>query len=119
MEKTCPNCGNEIVGRIDKRFCDDQCRSSYYNKANRDSTNAVRKINNILRKNRRILEGLNPEGKAVVSKQELTSEGFSFNYFTNIYTTKTGKEYRFVYEHGYVELEKEKYGLVIKGDWVS
>lgn len=119
MSKACPNCGNEIVGRIDKRFCDDQCRSSYYNKMNRDTNNVVRKINGILRKNRKILEQLNPEGKAVVHKSELIAEGFSFSYFTSLYTTKTGKHYRFVYEQGYVELEKEKYGLVLKGDWVS
>lgn len=119
MVKACPNCGSDIIGRVDKRFCDDQCRSAYYNKTNRDSSNIVRKINSVLRKNRRVLEGLNPDGKTVVSKEELLAEGFSFNYFTSSYTTKTGKKYHFVYEYGYVALEKEKYGLVLKGDWVS
>jgi len=118
-ERQCLNCGNELVGRIDKRFCDDQCRSTYYNRVNRDSTNTVRRINNILRKNRRILEELNPKGKAVVKKDDLLSLGFSFSYFTSIYETKTGKVYRFVYEYGYVELENHKVGLVIKEDWVS
>jgi hypothetical protein len=44
-----------------------------------------------LRKNRRILEALNPTGKTTVTKTALLDEGFKFAYFTNEYKTKTGK----------------------------
>ena len=29
MQKKCPECGDKIVGRIDKKFCSDACRNSY------------------------------------------------------------------------------------------
>jgi len=112
-------CGSAIVGRKDKRFCDDQCRSAFYNKQNSDSSNLVRRVNNTLRKNRKILEELNPKGKAVVLRDDLLSRGFSFNYCTSIYKTKTGNIYHFCYEYGYLELEDNRISLVIKEDWIS
>ena len=63
MEKLCPECGDKIIGRADKKFCSDSCRNTYNNALNKDSKNLIRNINNSLRKNYRILESLNPEGK--------------------------------------------------------
>lgn len=114
MEKTCPVCGDRIIGRVDKKFCSDQCRNAFNNKQNSDQTNYVRKVNNILRKNRRILAQLNPNGKMVVTKGQLQVEGFNFNYYTDIYTTKAGKQYYFCYEQGYLAVENEHYALVVK-----
>ena len=37
MEKQCLECGDKIVGRIDKKFCSDGCRNAYNNKVNKDS----------------------------------------------------------------------------------
>ncbi len=31
--KTCLTCGAPLIGRVDKKFCDDYCRSMYNNKA--------------------------------------------------------------------------------------
>jgi predicted nucleic acid-binding Zn ribbon protein len=50
MEKNCPECGEKIIGRIDKIFCSDQCRNTYNNRQNRASTNLIRKINSKLQK---------------------------------------------------------------------
>ena len=84
--KECPECGDEIVGRADKKFCSDQCRNTYNNKLNSDASNTVRNINNILRKNRRILYDLNKQsGKTMVAKDILLSNGFNFTYFTHMY----------------------------------
>ena len=63
MNKLCPECGDKIIGRADKKFCCDACRNSHNNALNKDSKNLVRNINNRLRKNYRILESLNPDGK--------------------------------------------------------
>ena len=113
MEKrNCPECGEIIKGRADKKFCSDLCRNAYNNKLNSDSTNLVRNINNILRKNRRILEELLPDETAKVSHQKLVDKGFNFNYYTNITTTKTGKNYIFCYEYGYLPIEGNYYLLV-------
>ncbi|MFD1094356.1 hypothetical protein [Salegentibacter chungangensis] len=112
MQKTCLECGEKIVGRTDKKFCSDYCRNSYHNKINKDAKNLIRNVNNQLRKNYRILESLNPNDKTKASKSKLLAKGFSFEYFTSIYTTKTGNVYYFVYDQGYLPLENDFYALV-------
>ncbi len=117
--KVCLECGTELIGRVDKKFCNDLCRNVYHNKQNKDANEFVRKVNTILRKNRRVLEKLNPGEKSKTTKEELLLNGFNFYYYTNIYTTKQGKTYYFVYDHGYLELEDEEYALVRKKDYVK
>lgn len=112
MEKTCLECGEKIVGRVDKKFCSDYCRNAFHNKNNKDSSNLIRNINNQLRKNYRILEELNPSEKTKASKTKLLAKGFNFEYFTSIYTTKAGTVYYFVYDQGYLPLENGYYALV-------
>ncbi|SHI37270.1 hypothetical protein [Flavobacterium terrae] len=112
--KDCLECNEKIVGREDKKFCSDGCRNAYNNKMNKDSTNLMRNINNKLRKNYRILCDLNPEGKSKTNRTKLISKGFDFEYFTSIYTTKTGNVYYFLYDHGYMAIENENYVLVKK-----
>lgn len=116
MEKQCPECGEKILGRIDKVFCSDQCRNNHNNRRNRASTNYIRTVNRKLQMNRRILEKLAPTGKATVHRDMLTVEGFDFNFFTNTYTTKAGKTYFYCYEMGYLPLEKNFYVIVRKDD---
>jgi hypothetical protein len=114
--RTCLECGEPLKGRADQKFCNDLCRNSYNNKKMSGSTNYMRKINRVLKKNHRILESLNPDGKTTTFKNTLEKQGFNFNYYTNIYTTKTGRDYFFVYDQGYSELENYKYVLVKKED---
>jgi hypothetical protein len=47
-----------------------------------------------------------------VSRSKLIEKGFDFNYFTSIYTTKTGNVYYFVYDQGYLPLDGDYYALV-------
>ncbi|MEJ7681266.1 MAG: hypothetical protein WKG06_26145 [Segetibacter sp.] len=100
-----------LKGRTDKKFCDDLCRNSYNNKLNSDSNAYVRNINNILRRNRRILEeSLSASDEmAKITKQKMQERGFQFKYFTHTYTNKKGNVYYFCYEYGY---------LLLEGDWV-
>lgn len=116
--KNCPECGEKIIGRVDKKFCSDQCRNTYNNRLNSDASNTVRNINNILRKNRRVLQDLNKQsGKTMVTKDTMLSNGFNFTYHTHIYTTKKGDIYQFCYEQGYLFLEdKNLYLLVTNKD---
>ncbi len=120
MEKpTCLECGYEIIGRSDKKFCSDQCRNTYNNRLKKDANNFVRNVNGVLRKNRRILAELNPDGKAKVPFQKLKDKGFNFDYFTNMYRTKAGKTYFYCYEYGYLPIENDYYFLVLKQDYVD
>jgi len=114
LKKQCLECGQELFGRIDKKFCSDHCRNAYNNKINRSTKNLIRNTNNLLRKNYRILEKLNPEQKTKTTKDHLLRKGFNFDYFTSIYTTKKGKVYYFVYDQGYLELDNNYYALVKK-----
>lgn len=113
--ENCLECGDKIIGRSDKKFCNDSCRNAYNNKNNKDSTNLMRNINNKLRKNHRILIEINTEGKTKTTKQKLLSNGFDFEYFTQLITYKNGAEYKFVYEQGYKFLE-EDWILLVKKD---
>lgn len=115
----CLECKTKTYGRSDKKFCSDQCRTSYHNRHNSDSNNFMRNINNVLRKNRRILLELNPRGKTKVTKTQLIDKGFKFSYYTNEYITQAGKVYKFCYEQGYLELDGGIFALVKREEYVE
>ncbi len=113
-ERKCLECNDRIIGRADKKFCSDACRNAYNNALNKDSKNLIRTVNNRLRKNYRILETLNTKDKTKTTKDKLLSMGFNFNYFTQIYTTKAGSVYYYLYDQGYLPLDNDYYLLVKK-----
>jgi len=115
--RSCLECGEPFRGRIDKKFCSDICRIAYNNRLNSDDNSCVRNINNILRKNRRILMSMNPTGKNKVSYQKLKARGFDFNHFTSTYTTREGAQYHYCYEQGYLPIENDCYLLVVKKEY--
>ena len=117
--RVCLECSDALKGRKDQRFCSDYCRNSYHNKANEVSNSMIRNINNILRKNRRVLSALNPHGKATVSATDLYEAGFNFHYYTNCFSTKKGTEYYFCYDQGYAKIDGESFVLVEKQDYVK
>lgn len=118
--KSCLTCGTTLAGRIDKKFCDDYCRSMYNNKVYNSNRGAstIRKINSILRKNRRILEELLPpeEEGAKVMKQQLKGKGFKFSYHTSAYAHANGAVYYFCYEYGYLVLDNDVYYVVRRNE---
>jgi hypothetical protein len=113
-EPKCKECGGKISGRIDKKFCSDECRISYNNRIRSDETNYIRNVNNTLRKNRRILMELNTTGKTRVPREQLSTRGFDFSFFTGEYKTKDGAVYHYCYEQGYLQIDKDWYLLVVK-----
>lgn len=113
QQRTCEECGDELRGRADKRYCSDYCRNVANNKLNRDSTALMRNINNRLRKNWRVLNELNPTDKTKTTRNKLLSMGFDFSFFTSIYTTKKGTTYFFIYDQGYLPMDDDYY-LIVK-----
>ncbi len=111
-DKLCLECGEKVLGRSDKKFCNDYCRNAYNNKLDVGNKNLVRNINNALKKNYKILTFLNPSGKTKISKRVLETKGFYFEYFTSIYKTQAGKVYYYCYDQGYLLLENEQVLLV-------
>jgi hypothetical protein len=109
--KNCLACDRPIKGRTDKKFCDDSCRNNYNNRLYSYSIPVVRNINNILRKNRRILEDLlsGVEKKVlVVERQKLVEKGFQFEYFTEQYLPHKKEQYYYCYDYGYRSIDSEK-----------
>ena len=112
MKRRCLDCGSAIQGRSDKKFCSDYCRNNYHNRQNQMTNNYVRRINYVLRKNRRILEKLHLNGLEKVQKTALIREGFDFEYVTSICQNCNGHTYFFCYEQGYQILEN---GFIVLG----
>lgn len=112
MQKTCLECHSKLMGRADKKFCSDDCRSSHHNRLNSDSNNFMRTVNNILRRNRRILQNYYHNGMTSIERDRLIREGFAFGYYTNEKREKDGKVSRFCYELGYKEVESGDLSLV-------
>ncbi|MDC6350344.1 hypothetical protein PP178_02180 [Zeaxanthinibacter sp. PT1] len=111
--RKCKECSTAIAGRADKKFCSDYCRNAYHNQLNKDSNNLLRNINNRLRKNYRILESFSlRDGKTRTTKNRLLDKGFDFEYITNLYTTKKGAIYYFVYDLGYLPLDNDFFMIV-------
>ena len=111
--QTCLHCGNDIKGRLDKKYCDDVCRNAWHNEQNKAEQIQIRTVNAILKKNRKVLLELNTTGKSKVKKEDLLKHGFNFDYMTRIYATQKGSTYYFCYEQGYLPLEGNWYMLVV------
>lgn len=121
-KKKCLECNEEIFGRIDKKFCSDQCRNTYNNRFNVVANSYIRKVNYILRKNRRLMEEIiesSEKDVKRVSKKQLLDLGFDFGYYTNIYKTKTAKYYYFCYEYGYNHIEGDYFAIVKKEEYLK
>lgn len=114
MERKCLECETVLSGRVDKKFCSDYCRNAYNNRQRQDYTNEMRNINNILRKNRKILADLAPNDKSKSTRENLYKLGFNFDYHTNTLTTKTGNFYKFCYDYGYLQIDEENFAIVKK-----
>jgi hypothetical protein len=110
-------CGTALNGRVDKKFCSDQCRTTFNNRQRSAENSYIKEVNSILKKNRRILVQFNPTGKSKVAREKLRLKGFDFNYYTSSYITKDGAHYFYCYEQGYLPIEKEQCLLVIRKDF--
>lgn len=117
MESTkrlCLNCGKELRGRIDKKFCDDSCRNCFNNEHNSDENNLVRNVNNILRKNRRILRDCIPENSDTgrIKREQLAQKGYQIRYHTHLFENQKAQTYTFCYEYGFLPLDEEWFLIV-------
>ncbi len=110
--KTCPECGRTIIGRLDKKFCSDLCRHSFNNRSRAETGVYIKNVNSILRKNRDVLINLITGETTKVSKNKMYDRGFNFNFLTSLYTTKKGSVYFYCYEYGYLPIDNDYYLLV-------
>ena len=115
MMRTCEECGTELTGRSDKRFCSDYCRNTFHNRRHSKRNRSRSIVHSKLRKNQEILSALlRHRTKRVIPKEQLLQQGFDFNYLTEIKRFKDNKSYFYIYEFGYRILEMQKLLLVRK-----
>ncbi|NDK56663.1 hypothetical protein [Pontibacter fetidus] len=112
--RSCLQCGSVMTGRVDKKFCSDQCRATAGNRRKDQDIGEqlIKEINLRLRRNRYLLHRLSPEGKTTLRREVLEQAGFDFRYFTYLYRTQKGNTYYFCYDYGYLLLEDEKVLIV-------
>ena len=111
-KKKCIVCSSDIFGRSDKRFCSDNCRAVFHQSENKSVSALVKKTNKVLLKNYKILSRFNPDGKKIINRDRLENAGYSFEFMTQIITTKKGNQYTFCYYQGFMQLEDGKLILV-------
>lgn len=115
MMRTCQECGTELIGRSDKRFCSDHCRNTFHNRVHSKRNRSRSLVHSKLRKNQEILSALlRHRTKRVIPKEQLLQQGFDFDYLTEIKRFKDNKNYFYIYEFGYRILEMQKLLLVRK-----
>lgn len=116
METTnvCLQCSKVFKGRSDKRFCGDKCRGQFnYRNRNKKAgyKNLMKRTNDILKKNRQILERIYAEAGAITTMDLLTSKGFDFNYYTHMKDIAGQEHYFYCYDMGY-SLYREQVRIV-------
>ena len=118
----CPNCGEEVIGRSDKKFCSTYCKSNYHYQATVEKESSYINIDRQLKLNRRILKDFNRAGKSTVRIEKLIAQGFDSKYITHWWKNKKGDTYLFCYEYGFLskkENNREKYVLVQWQDYMA
>jgi len=114
----CLYCDEEIKGRSDKKFCDNNCKSAWHKAQANPKEAEIKRINKILRRNRSVLKFYSPQGKTTVRKKFLVDQGYNFKYFTQVYKTKNDNVYYLCYDYGFMLLEDEKVLIIQKQDYM-
>lgn len=118
----CKQCGKPLHGRIDKMYCDYQCRNTFNNKMKRGKEQYITEINRKLRRNRRILKTLCPVGKSTVRKEIMEAMGYDFSTFSTVFKSAKGSVYYLCYEYGFapiVQEGKQKALIIAKQDYMT
>jgi len=108
----CLACGAPLVGRNDKRFCDDACRSGYHNREERAQNGFILHINKILKRNRKILIDYYNRNMQEVPMEKLQENGFLFGFCTSVELKRRKERIRYCYEYGYKVKSKKSIQII-------
>lgn len=118
----CLDCGLTVIGRSDKKFCSDICRTHFNNQRKLAATTKnpafLKAIPKIILNNYQILKSLNQNSPTKIKKVQLEKLGFNFQYVTSCYTTAKGDTYRFCFDQGYLEIKEGMVLLVAQASQV-
>ena len=112
--KQCKVCHQEFTGRSDKIFCSVKCKNIYHIRLKKNTDKAVRKINQILHRNRRILFELMSEMtvQKTIDRLVLDKRGFNFLYHTHLQINSKGKTYHYIYDYGWMSFSDDRIMIV-------
>src|SRR5260370_612040 len=102
----CEDCGKEIHGRSDKRFCDDTCRNNFNRKKRQAKlvpiTEDAQEIIRIIKRNYQLLKSkdMGPDQQAFQPLSALLDKGFNPKFFTSTQVAD-GHLYHFCFECGF------------------
>ncbi|NNK80546.1 MAG: DUF2116 family Zn-ribbon domain-containing protein [Flavobacteriales bacterium] len=114
----CLECGNALEGRVDKKFCDDQCRSAYhYQQSKNRKQTLFASIDRQLKLNRRLLKHFNRSGKSTIRATKLEEAGFNPAYFTHYWKNNRGQVYLFCYDVGFLAIAENGRRKFLLIDW--
>ena len=97
-----PVCDRLVLGRSDKKYCCDGCRSAHYNDTKQEKkSDLYTSIPKFQKNNREILREIFDKngGKAIVSKSYLIGIGFNFMYHTHFKLTYERKFLQCFYDY--------------------
>lgn len=109
--KTCLACGTNLVGRVDKKFCDHNCRNSFHNDRYRSGRKYVQIVNRNLARNYKILDELSSSEIVEVNLPIIQAMGFKPEYFTSRVDDPDEGVLFFVYDLCYQQSESD---IIIK-----
>lgn len=123
-EKTCLDCGKPIkVGRKDKKFCDDVCRTNYNNNNKEKPVPEpalpafIADINKILLENWKILHDcIGTQTTCRMRVRDLSGRNYNFKYFTSERANDQDEDivYFFCYDIGYKVIEDGAKVLIVQ-----
>lgn len=115
QSKNCSYCGSNLLGRVDKKYCNDYCRTASHNLKKSENNQQIKVVDSALKRNRKILaevfERAGCEPKAILERkiQEL---GFVFHFHTHTLALENGKEGIFCYDYGYIRTKQGELAVI-------
>lgn len=112
----CKVCGKPLQGRIDKKYCDINCKNQYHIDMRSLHLDEVNMEMKFLLRNRTILhELLDQKGvkKRKIKRYALQRKGFRFQNYTGNYLNKQGKTYHYVFDYSFMNFSDQEV-LIIK-----
>lgn len=114
MNKNCRICKKLIIGRTDKVFCSDRCKSYYHRKLREVTSEKTSGIDEFLHRNRSILLEFLGKSKVQVKIKRilLDKKNFKFKYHTHFNINSRGKTYFHVYDIAWMEFSDNEILIV-------
>lgn len=109
--RRCPECGGEITGRTDKRFCCEACRNRFNNRKGYSRRRFRDRIESALEKNYSILLSLLEEGISNKQIPELEALGFCPEYVTGFRQIRGKSVERYCFDVCYLQSDNRLYKI--------